>query len=98
MLIATSRVLTSHGGRYLQQLCKHWSHRFEVEHGVDTGRIAFSAQSSLELSSDDEALTLVLSCADAAGLEAMKGVVEEHLRRFAFREALVFDWADAASG
>lgn len=31
MPISTARFATAHAEKYLQQLCKHWSHRFSVE-------------------------------------------------------------------
>lgn len=32
-------VPTAHASRYLQQLCKHWAHRFEVTFDPHQGRI-----------------------------------------------------------
>lgn len=33
-------IATPHASRYLQQLCKHWSHKFETEAGPTNARIA----------------------------------------------------------
>ena len=93
MSVAVTRVPTAHASRYLQQLCKHWSHKFPVEFTPQNGRIEMSA-GVLILDADPEGLGLRLT-AEPDNLERMEGVVAEHLQRFAFREDLVFDWKAA---
>jgi hypothetical protein len=93
MSSAVVRVPTAHASRYLQQLCKHWSHKFPVEFTPQKGRIEMSA-GVLILDADPEGLGLLLT-ADPADLERMEGVVAAHLERFAFRETLQFDWKPA---
>jgi hypothetical protein len=93
MSVAVVRVPTAHASRYLQQLCKHWSHKFPVEFTPEAGRIEMSA-GVLVLDADAEGLGLRLT-AEPETLERMEGVVADHLKRFAFREELVFDWRPA---
>jgi hypothetical protein len=93
MSVAVVRVPTTHASRYLQQLCKHWSHKFPVEFTADNGRIEMSA-GVLILDADAEGLGLRLTT-EPADLERMEGVVAAHLQRFAFRETLTFDWKPA---
>jgi hypothetical protein len=93
MSAAVARVPTAHASRYLQQLCKHWSHKFPVQFTPEAGRIEMSA-GVLMLDADAEGLGLRLT-AEPADLERMEGVVAAHLERFAFRETLVFDWRPA---
>jgi hypothetical protein len=93
MSLAVARVPTAHASRYLQQLCKHWAHKFPVEFTPLNGRIEMSA-GVLVLDADPEALGLRLT-AEPADLERMEGVVAAHLQRFAFREELAFDWKPA---
>jgi hypothetical protein len=93
MSAAVARVATEHGSRYLQQLCKHWSHKFPVEFTPNNGRIEMSA-GVLILDADAEGLGLRLTAAPE-DLERMEGVVAAHLQRFAFREELAFDWTAA---
>ena len=94
MSVATTRVPTAHAGRYLQQLCKHWSHKYPVEFTPENGRIEMSA-GVLILDADPEGLGLSLTTAPD-DLVRMEGVVERHLERFAFKEALRFNWVEAA--
>ena len=105
MFETTARVATENGSRYLQQLCKHWSHNLAVEFTPEAGKVVFPKNARGADWPGDAVLTLkaepgVLECrleeSAEAQREALKGVVASHLDRFAFREApLKFDWRDA---
>lgn len=85
-------VPTTNGSRYLQQLCKHWSHKFDTEFDPQQGRIGFP-MGPISLAATPETLTVTIEPADDADVERFKQVVADHLDRFAFREApLPFDW------
>jgi len=89
----TGRAATANGGKYIRQLCKHWSHKFQVEEGENSGTVHLPAAVA-RMSASDGQLTVTLETGDAATLERMKTVVAEHLDRFAFREApLPFTWS-----
>lgn len=102
---STARVPTTNGSRYLQQLCKHWSHNLEVEFTPEKGRVVFPrnargaewpGDATLLLEAHADALECRLEASAAGQLEALKGAVARHIDRFAFREApLAFDWRDA---
>ena len=91
MSTMTATVPTANASRYLQQLCKHWSHKFEVSFDAAQGLIQLPG-ATLALRAGDAALALDLSNADDADLTRLCGVVEDHVRRFAFREDLAFAW------
>lgn len=93
MTVATAQVPTASAGKYVQQLCKHWSHKLEVEYADGAGRVRFP-DALAELRAGPEALTVTVEAADAATVERIKQVVASHLDRFAFREApLAFAWS-----
>ena len=104
--ISAARVPTKSASRYLQQLCKHWAHNMAVEFDAERGTVVFPRDARGADWPGDAVFTMVaapdtLECrieASAPGqLEALKGAVERHLDRFAFREApLTYDWKDAA--
>jgi hypothetical protein len=79
-------VPTASASRYLQQLCKHWSHKFAVEFTPQHGTIPFDATRICTLDASDGKLDLRIEAADDATLERMQAVVIDHLKRFAFRE------------
>lgn len=92
MARSVATVPTENGWKYLQQLCKHWSHKLDVELGEKTGIVRF-AEATATMSADEAGLTVAIEATSPEVLERMKGVVSSHLDRFAFREApLPFEW------
>lgn len=86
-------IVTPSGSRMLQQLCKHWAHKFEVAFTPEHGEITLP-MGRCALDATNDALTVVVSAADPGDAPRLQKVVEEHLRRFAFRETLEFDWVE----
>jgi uncharacterized protein len=95
MVRSTADVATEHASKYLQQLCKHWSHKMVTEFDPAKGRVDFPSGAQLFLEAGSSSLHLALDAPEES-LTRMEGVVADHLKRFAFREDLVFDWAKAA--
>ncbi|MBB3527321.1 DUF2218 domain-containing protein [Rhizobium redzepovicii] len=94
MHLSQAVVRTEHASRYLQQLCKHWSHKFSVDFDPNKGRVPFSETAEVTFTADDAALTMILSVADPEQQLRMQGVIDDHLKRFAFREELDIVWTD----
>jgi hypothetical protein len=102
---STARLATPNASRYLQQLCKHWTHNLAVEFTPQAGKVTFPrnargadwpGDATLHLTADAEALTCRLDASAEGQLEALKGAVESHLERFAFREGpLKLEWGSA---
>ena len=100
------RVPTSNGSRYLQQLCKHWSHNLAVTFDPTHATVTFPrnargadwpGDATLTMQADAGGLDCSLEASATGQLEALKSTVLRHLDRFAFREApLRFDWQDQA--
>ncbi|MDE2597949.1 MAG: DUF2218 domain-containing protein [Sphingomonadales bacterium] len=94
MTTSIAVVPTASASRYLQQLCKHWGHKFAVNFDARRGTIALPFGQT-ELVADDAALTVTIETAEGADTERPRQVVADHLNRFAFREGeLVFDWRE----
>lgn len=101
---STAIVPTASASRYLQQLCKHWAHNLEVEFDPQQGRVTFPKNARgaewpgdgiFTMSAGDMALTCQIDASSEGQLTGLKGAVERHLNRFAFREGeLVFNWID----
>ena len=99
---ATATVPTANASRYLQQLCKHWSHNMAVEFDEAQGRVVFPknargadwpADGLFVMEAAPEALVCRIEASSPEQLQGLKGAVAKHLDRFAFREApLTFDW------
>ena len=95
MAIVRGRAKTASGSKYLQQLCRHWSHKFDVEFSADRGQVRFpSAVATMEASAD--ALLVTIETDVTESVEQLKKAVAKHLDRFAYREApLPFKWSAA---
>ena len=99
---ASALVPTKNASRYLQQLCKHWSHNLEVVFTAEQGKITFPkmafgknypADATVTLKAREAELETVVRASDPEQLDGVKGAVAKHLDRFAFREApLPFNW------
>ena len=97
MATVSGRAKTASGSKYLQQLCKHWSHKFDVDFSPSRGQVRFpSAVATMEANAD--ALLVTIETDDPDSVEQLKSVVANHLDRFAFREApLPFEWSASSS-
>lgn len=91
-----ANVATEHASRYLQQLCKHWAHKFPVEFDPTHGTIDLSLGRTT-MDADASALHIAVSTDEAGSLERLESVVADHIKRFAFREELSFDWKRASA-
>jgi hypothetical protein len=92
-------VKTANGGKYVRQLCKHWSHKLSTEVDGDSGKVTFPAAVAT-MDADAQGIAITISGEDRAEVEGLTDVIARHLDRFAFREApMVYDWAwrDAAA-
>jgi uncharacterized protein len=89
-----ANVATAHASRYLQQLCKHWAHKFPVEFDPNHGMIDLSLGRTV-MDADGAALHITVSTDEPASIERLESVVADHIKRFAFREELAFDWKRA---
>jgi len=76
---------------YLQQIGKHFSHKFEVDFDSQAGRIEFPFGIA-ELNAEELGLNMIAKAETAESLDKMKHVLASHLERFAFREKLECNW------
>lgn len=92
----TATAATQNASRYLQQLCKHWSHKCETEFTPETGQVTFPEdRGTLDMQASGDTLSMTLTVPESSNAAKMKDVVDSHLTRFAFREELDIIWANA---
>ena len=102
---ATARIPTTSASKYLQQVCKHWEHNLPVTFDSAHGQITFArdargadwpADAIVTLDAEDEALICTINASAEGQRDGLKGALERHIDRFAFREVpLTYNWADA---
>ncbi|MGB0687049.1 MAG: DUF2218 domain-containing protein [Paracoccaceae bacterium] len=88
---SSTTIKTQKASGYLQQLCKHFSHKIEVKFNGQDGWIEF-AFGRAELRADESVLTMVANSQNPENLDKLKKVLASHLERFAFRESLKIKW------
>ena len=71
---ARAIVPTAHASRYLQQLCKHWAHKFAVEFTPEHGQIDLGDDRLVILDADAEKLTTTVKTS-AENLDRLQDVV-----------------------
>lgn len=104
---ATGFARTDKASRYLQQLCKHWEHNLKVEFTADHGTIVFPrdgrgaewpAYGTVTLDAEADRLAIRVDASAAGQLEGLKGAIERHIDRFAFREnGLKYEWSEGGA-
>ncbi|MDB5695744.1 MAG: hypothetical protein JWN21_1287 [Sphingomonas bacterium] len=102
MIAAVATVPTQSASRYLQQVCKHWTHNLQVSFTADHGTVAFPkdargadypADALVTFDATAAALAIRIDASSAEQMAGLQGAVARHVDRFAFREApLSFDW------
>lgn len=83
--------------RYIQQLAKHWSHKYTTtyDEGDGMGTFPFSDTESAVMTARPGGIAITLVTGDEERNIHMRGVIENHIDRFAFREApLKYEWKD----
>ncbi|WHU03131.1 MULTISPECIES: DUF2218 domain-containing protein [unclassified Sphingomonas] len=93
---------TEHASRYLQQLCKHWQHNLQVEFTPENGTVIFPKDARganhpgdavVTFNVAETGLDIRIDASSPEQLDGLKGAVERHLDRFAFREdGLKYSW------
>lgn len=93
--VATARCETPAAARYLGQLCKHFAHKITVAYDPETDPHVGVAQfpwGTCALRADADALIIEAEADRPEDLARIQAVVDDHLRRFAWRETLDLEW------
>ena len=92
MATKTGTVATPNAKRYMRQLAKHWSHKFEATIDGDRATVVFP-EGSVAFHSTADQLTIEVNSHSDADLDELVETVVSHVDRFAFREApLAYEW------
>jgi hypothetical protein len=92
MTRTTAIISTKNAQKYMTQLCKHWSHKFETTLDGATGNVNLPG-GLVTFLAKDAALEIAISLETEDVRERIQSVVAEHLERFAFRELpLAYEW------
>jgi hypothetical protein len=91
----TGTFATPHAAKYLQQLCKHFAHKVEVQNTETEGTAALPVGPA-RMSATAERLIISIDVSSADQLDRAHMIIDSHLERFAFRENFTkMDWVTA---
>ncbi|WP_417270660.1 DUF2218 domain-containing protein [Celeribacter sp.] len=91
MFTSKAAFTTERASGFLQQLCKHFGHKIDVQFDAEAGMIKFPF-GQCNLTADQDVLTLTVSAETQADLTKACRVIGNHLERFAFRENPKLEW------
>ena len=94
-VVATGFAPCQQPARYLQQLVKHWGHKMATSWDGEAQLAAFpfSEDDNAVMGAKEGGIAITLITSDDECSGRLRGVIERHLDRFAFREApLEFSW------
>ncbi len=84
-LTDTGTFETDHASRYMQQLCKHFAHKIDVDYDETRARAALPVGPAT-MAAEGGVLRVTVNAEDAEGLARARRVIDDHLKRFAHRE------------
>ena len=83
--------------RYIQQLVSHWSHKMATSYdeGDGMGLFPFNEHENAVMVARPGGIAITLTTGEKDRNEHLRGVIERHIDRFAFREApLEYEWKE----
>ena len=86
MLSQQGRFRTGKARQYLQQLCKHFAHKVDARHSETEGFAALPPGDAT-MAADPTCLCVTVTAKDADGLRTARFIIDDHMVRFAHREA-----------
>src|SRR5690554_674956 len=98
IITSTARIESANAPRYLARLCRHFSHKRQVERTETEGQVEFDMGTCV-LEARDSVLTLKAVATTAEDLSKVQQVIGSHLERFAAAmkdgEQLTVSWQPA---
>jgi len=88
---AAATVATKNPSRLINRLCKHWGHKFPVQHDEQKGEIELPI-GNCRMEAAEGGLQVEVEAEDPEQLQKLQQVVADHLERMATGEALSFTW------
>lgn len=92
MHTSTATVATDRAGRYIKQLCSHFSKKAESTFDETSGHTVFEF-GQCRMAATPTTLELTVSADDEELLGRVKYVVADHLERFGARDQLSVAWS-----
>jgi hypothetical protein len=95
MFFAEAKVESDKASSYLVQLGKHFAHKVPTEYDETRGRVEFEP-GLCTLRASGNVLSVRCEAKTYPELQSVKGIIQDHLVRFAWRENIAMNWSDGA--
>ncbi len=92
MLKTTAVVKTVYGGTYMKRLCRHFSHKLDVQVDDKEAQIAFPF-GDCRIHTSAEQMVFEVSLRDASEVDRAEDVVARHLLRMAHKDEPIVLWS-----
>lgn len=84
---------TKNASKYLQQLSKHWSHKFpDLTFNEKEAHIPFSDDVTIDMFAENDSLVVQILTPNEFEAIKIEGIFDQHILRFSFKEQLSIDW------
>ena len=81
--------------RYIQQVVSHWGHKYATRYADGVGTFPFSETETAVMTARPGGIAITLTTGEQERNVHMRGVIDRHIDRFAFREApLTYEWTE----
>jgi hypothetical protein len=84
---------TINGMIYIGKLCRHFAHKIETSYEGNEGFAQFP-KGTCNMEATTDQLIFHLEAENEEGCEKMKGVIDRHLVKFAYKEPYTLHWED----
>ena len=84
-------VTTALGSKYINKLCKHFTHRVTAEWSKDKGTVFFDMGICV-MTAKDDLLSVVCTAETGSDLDEILDTMKRHFDCFAVKDQLVLDW------
>jgi hypothetical protein len=85
-------VETSDGSRYINKLCKHFTHRVPAQWSEHQGLVNF-AMGTCDMLDDGQSLSFVCKAENESDLNEIIETIQSHFDRFALKDQLIIkEW------
>jgi len=84
---------THSGANYIGKLCRHFIHKIQATYEGNQGEAIFP-KGICKMSASSDLLVFEIEASDAESCEKIKGVIDRHLVKFAYKETTVLHWVE----
>ena len=91
MYTSITSLPTNEASRLIKRLCKHFSHKVDVEFDESSGHVDFP-MGSCNMKASDDTLTFDIQADNPENLQKVQQVISSHADKFARDESLEWEW------